>query len=84
MAKSAKPKFEEAIGRLEEIVQTLSKGEIPLEDTLSIFEEGVALTKTCKKILDGAERKVEILLSDAEGNKQPRPYPEKGEGEPQT
>ncbi|MCI0528813.1 MAG: exodeoxyribonuclease VII small subunit, partial [Nitrospira sp.] len=44
-------KFEEALGRLEEIVKTLEKGELPLEESLKIFEEGVRMSKTCLKML---------------------------------
>lgn len=70
----AEIKFEEALGRLEEIVKTLERGDLPLEDSLKIFEEGVGLSKTCLKLLDNAEKKVEILLEDLNGNKQPRSY----------
>jgi exodeoxyribonuclease VII small subunit len=67
-------KFEEALGRLEEIVKALEKGDLPLERSLQIFEEGVKLSKTCLKMLDEAEKKVEILLADKDGKKQPRPF----------
>ncbi len=67
-------KFEEALGRLEEIVKTLEKGELPLEESLKIFEEGVRMSKTCLKMLDEAEKKVEILLGDKNGKKQPKPF----------
>jgi exodeoxyribonuclease VII small subunit len=67
-------KFEEALGRLEEIVKALEKGDLPLEESLKIFEEGVKLSKTCLKMLDEAEKKVEILLADKNGKKQPRPF----------
>jgi exodeoxyribonuclease VII small subunit len=66
-------KFEEALGRLEEIVKALEKGDLPLEDSLKIFEEGVRMSKTCLKMLDEAEKKVEILLGDKNGKKQPKP-----------
>ena len=70
----ASQKFEEVLGRLDEIVKSLEKGDLPLEESLKIFEEGVKLSKTCLKILDEAEKKVEILLSDKEGKKQPKPF----------
>ncbi len=63
----AQVKFEVAIKRLEEIVVALEKGNLSLEDSLKIFEEGVKLTKSCLKILDDAEKKVEILLKDKDG-----------------
>jgi exodeoxyribonuclease VII small subunit len=59
--------FEEAMKRLEEIVGQLEKGEIPLEETLSLFEEGVKLSRFCREKLDEAEKRVEILLKDEGG-----------------
>jgi len=56
------PKFEECLERLEKIVQELEKGEIPLEKSLSLFEEGMQLSTACRKELEQAEGKVEILL----------------------
>ena len=55
-------KFEECIQRLEKIVQELEKGDVPLEKSLTLFEEGMQLSTTCRKELDDAEGKVEILL----------------------
>lgn len=55
-------KFEECLERLEKIVQELEKGEVPLEKSLTLFEEGIELSSTCRKELDQAEGKVEILL----------------------
>ena len=56
------PKFEECIDRLEKIVQELEKGEVPLEQSLTLFEEGMQLSASCRKELEEAEGKVEILL----------------------
>ncbi len=67
-------KFEQSLGRLEEIVKVLEKGDLPLEESLKIFEEGVRMSKTCLKMLDEAEKKVEILLGDKNGKKQPKPF----------
>lgn len=77
-----KPKFEEALGRLEEIAKILEKGDLPLEESLKVFEEGVGLSKVCLKMLDEAEKKVEILLRNAEGHKKGRSYPGEGGGSP--
>ena len=55
-------KFEECLERLEKIVQELEKGEVPLEKSLTLFEEGMQLSATCRKQLEEAEGKVEILL----------------------
>ena len=56
------PKFEDCLQRLEKIVQELEKGEVPLEKSLTLFEEGMQLSTTCRKELEQAEGKVEILL----------------------
>ena len=55
-------KFEECLQRLEKIVQELEKGEVPLEKSLTLFEEGMQLSNSCRKELEQAEGKVEILL----------------------
>ncbi len=60
-------KFEDALARLETIVNELEKGDLPLNDSLKIFEEGIKLSKTCLKMLDDAERKVEIMVQDIGG-----------------
>lgn len=62
-------KFEDALARLETIVNELEKGDLPLNDSLKIFEEGIKLSKTCLKMLDDAERKVEILVQETGGKK---------------
>jgi exodeoxyribonuclease VII small subunit len=67
-------KFEDALGRLETIVQTLERGDLSLDESLKAFEEGVKLSKSCLKLLDEAERRVEILLGEG-GRKKVRPFP---------
>lgn len=67
-------KFEDALARLETIVSELEKGDLPLDQSLKIFEEGIKLSKTCLKMLDDAERKVEVLVQDQEGKKRLRAY----------
>ena len=67
-------KFEEAMARLEIIVSELEKGELPLDESVKIFEEGIRLSKTCLKMLDDAERKVEILVQDKNGKKRLRAF----------
>lgn len=59
--------FEAAIARLEEIVRTLESGNAPLDVSLSLFEEGVALVKLCSKRLDTAEQKVKLLVRNENG-----------------
>ena len=58
--------FEEAMERLEKIVADLEKGDAPLDSSLALFEEGVALTKLCSEKLDTATQKVKILTGTAE------------------
>lgn len=67
-------KFEEAMARLETIVAELEKGDLPLDESLKIFEEGIKLSKNCLKMLDDAERKVEILIQDRDGKKRIRAF----------
>ena len=55
-------KFEESLQRLEKIVADLEKGEVSLEKSLTLFEEGMQLSGQCRKELEQAEGKVEILL----------------------
>jgi exodeoxyribonuclease VII small subunit len=66
-------KFEEGLQRLEKIVQELEKGEVPLEKSLTLFEEGVRLSAACRKELEEAEGKVEILLKQ-NGKLQAEPF----------
>ena len=72
----AEKKFETALARLEEIVQELEKGDVPLEQSLKLFEEGIKLSRLCTKRLDEAERKVEILVKDKAGNITAEPFEE--------
>lgn len=67
-------KFEQAMARLEAIVAELEKGELSLDESLKIFEEGVRLSKHCLKVLEEAERKIEVLVQDKNGKKQLRAF----------
>ncbi len=62
----AKDKFEEALGRLENIVRKMEAGDMTLEESLKAFEEGIKLARLCSRRLDEAERRVEILLKQEE------------------
>lgn len=53
-----KPSFEQALGRLEEIVRHLEKGDLPLSESMTLFEEGTGLLNLCGQMLDEAEQKV--------------------------
>jgi exodeoxyribonuclease VII small subunit len=70
------PPFEVAIKRLTEIVQTLERGDLPLEESLRLFEEGVKLSRVSQSRLDAAEKRVEQLLSvDENGKARTAPFP---------
>ena len=72
-------KFEEGLKRLEAIVERLEQGDLPLEESLAAFEEGIKLARLLSKKLSEAEKRVEILLKDEEGVLRPRPFePEEG------
>jgi len=69
------PKFEECLERLEKILAELERGEIPLERAVTLFEEGMKLSSACRKELEEAEGKVEILLKQ-NGRIQAEPFEE--------
>ncbi len=67
--------FEAAIKRLGEIVQTLERGDLPLEESLRLFEEGVKLSRVSQDRLDAAEKRVEQLLAvDEQGRARTQPF----------
>ena len=67
MSESESPSFEAALTRLEQIVQRLEKGELPLEESLVLYEEGIRLSRLCHAKLEEAEGKIELLMKDARG-----------------
>jgi exodeoxyribonuclease VII small subunit len=75
----AEKKFEAALARLEEIVTELEAGELGLEQSLKLFEEGVKLARICNARLEEAERKVEILMKDKNGKMTAKPFEEEEE-----
>ena len=66
--------FEQSMARLEEIVHHLESGDMPLNDTLALFEEGTALISRCSKMLDEAEQKVVKLKKGADGEPVELPF----------
>ena len=67
------PKFEDCLQRLEVIVNELEKGDVSLDQALQLFDEGVRLSNSCRKELEEAEGKVEILLK-RNGKLQPEAF----------
>ena len=61
------PSFEAALKQLEDIVQRLERGELPLEESLKLYEEGIRLSRLCHAKLEEAEGKIELLMKDARG-----------------
>jgi exodeoxyribonuclease VII small subunit len=80
MAKK-KESFEDALRKLEKIVARMEEADIPLEEALQSFEEGVRLARFCSKKLDEAEQKVAMLVRDETGALQPTPFVEEGDAD---
>ena len=68
--------FESSLDDLEQIVKQLEAGDLPLERSLELFEQGVRLSRECQKRLDDAERKVEVLLRGNDGVYKAAPFEE--------
>jgi exodeoxyribonuclease VII small subunit len=81
--RSKEPGFEDALKRLEDIVRSLEEGDLPLEESLRLFEEGIGLTRQCAARLDQAQRRIEILGRGEDGAPVPRPF-DPGEAEPDS
>ncbi len=69
------PSFEESLKKLETLVDQLEKGDLSLEESLKLFEEGVQLSAACKKELDAAEGKVQMLIKQRDGTLKAEPFP---------
>ena len=65
--------FETSLKELEKIVRRLENGDLPLEESLKLFEDGVRLSRECQERLNQAERRIEVLLKDENGNPALRP-----------
>ena len=69
--------FEESLKQLEKIVDQLERGDLPLEESIRLFEDGVRLSTACKQELDAAEGKVQILMKERDGSMRAAPFPQK-------
>ena len=67
-------KFEDCLARLEQIVSALEAGNLPLEESLKVFEEGITLARHCSRYLDDAERRIEMLVKDDSGSTTSKPF----------
>lgn len=68
------PTFEDSLKKLESLVDQLEKGDLSLEESLKLFEEGVGLSAACKKELDAAEGKVQMLIKQRDGSLKMEPF----------
>jgi exodeoxyribonuclease VII small subunit len=67
--------FEESLKKLESIVGKLEQGDLPLEESIRLFEEGIQLSDACKKELEAAEGKVQMLLKQKDGSMKAEAFP---------
>jgi len=74
--------FEDSLARLEQIVTALEGGNLPLEDSLKVFEEGIALARHCVRYLEDAQRRIEILAKDESGATTSKPFAWEPDPEP--
>lgn len=74
-------KFEKSLGELRGIVEKLEKGELELDESLKLFERGVALIASCSARLEDAERRVEVALKKKDGKRAVEPFAEEDEEE---
>jgi len=68
------PSFEQSLTQLETIVEQMEKGDLALEESLRLFEQGVGLSAVCKQELDAAEGKVQQLIKQRDGSLKPEPF----------
>lgn len=66
--------FEESRQALEKIVETMENGDLSLEETLALFEEGIALVRHCSRQLDEAEKRIDLLVASDDGTVVFRPF----------
>jgi exodeoxyribonuclease VII small subunit len=82
MARLRGNEFEKAFEQLESIVRRLEGEELPLDESLKLFEQGIGLSRFCHQKLEEVEKKIELILADAKG--QPRVEPFDAEDEEET
>src|SRR3982751_1224960 len=75
---AAEPTFEAQLASLERIVRELERGDLPLEQSLELFEQGVKLSRECQERLNEAERRIEVLLRGGDGSTIAVPFEAEG------
>ena len=73
-ARRSSNEFEKSFQQLEKIVQRLEAEELPLDESLQLFEEGIKLSRFCHKRLEEVEKKIELILADAKGQPVTEPF----------
>ena len=73
--------FESSLEELERIVRELERGDLPLEKSLELFEQGVKLSRACQERLNEAERRIELLTRDSHGHPTIRPFESEDEAQ---
>jgi len=74
MAERAPNEFEQSFQQLESIVRRLESEELPLDESLQLFEEGIRLSRFCHQRLAEVEKKIELILADAKGEPRVEPF----------
>lgn len=74
MEKNNSQNFETSLEELERIVRELERGDLPLEKSLELFEQGIKLSRACQERLNEAERRIEILTRDSQGRPAIQPF----------
>ena len=75
-ARRTSNEFEKSFQQLEKIVQRLEAEELPLDESLQLFEEGIRLSRFCHQRLEEVEKKIELILADAKGQPVTEPFEE--------
>jgi exodeoxyribonuclease VII small subunit len=74
MARMGTNDFEKAFRELEDIVKRLESEELPLDESLRLFEQGIGLSRFCHQRLEEVEKKIELILADAKGQPRTEPF----------
>lgn len=70
-----KPSFENNMQRLEQIVRAMERGDVPLEESLKLFQEGTELVRSCNQLLDNAQLQVKKIMTGPDGHPQEEDFP---------
>jgi len=81
MSKKKSESFEEALKKLQSLVERLERGDLPLEEAVESFTEGIRLVQFCQKKLEEAEKKIQVLMASQEGGWNAVPFEESSTSE---